>query len=88
MRSARIDSSRVDASLVALRCLLSVVLSGEMVIFANHYNQDGRYLLHHPLIRFIQTYPTYQLSDPSLLQRAAPYAPLNGQSTPLLLSTH
>ena len=53
---------------------------GEMAIFANHHLCDGRYSLPHPLISFIQTSPTYQFPDPSRLQRAAPSAPLNGQS--------
>jgi len=61
---------------------------GEMAIFANHHKQDGRYSPPLPLIRF-QTSPTYRLSDPSRLQRAAPSVPLNGQShpNPLSLST-
>ena len=53
---------------------------GEMTIFANHQHCDGRYSLPHPLIRFFQTSSTHRLSDPSRLQRAAPSAPLNGQS--------
>jgi len=42
---------------------------------------DGRYELPHPLIRFIQTSPTYRLSDTSRLRRVAPSAPLT-QRTP------
>ena len=34
---ARIGSEQVDASLVALLCLLSVPFVGEMAIFANHH---------------------------------------------------
>ena len=63
------------------RCFAVLVerrVVGEMAIFANHHHCDGRYSIPHPLIRFIQTSPTYQLSDPSRLQRAAPSVPLNG----------
>ena len=83
---ARIGSSHVDASLGALRCLLSVVLSARLAIFANHQHCDGRYSLPHPLIRFYQTNPTYRLSEPSRLQRAAPSVSLNIQSQSLSLS--
>ena len=38
---------------------------GEMEIFANHHNQDGRYSLPHPLIRFFHFPRTYQLSSSS-----------------------
>ena len=75
----RVCSSPVDASLVTLRCLLSVALVGEMAIFAYHHKQDGRYSLPHPLFRFIQTSLTYRLSDPSRLQHPAPSVPLNSQ---------
>ena len=83
---ARIGSSRVDASLVTLWCLLSVALSARWQFSPIIITCDGRYSLHHPLIRFSQTYPTSLLSDPSGLQRAAPSVPLNGQSIPVPLS--
>ena len=82
---ARIGSSRFDASLGALRCLLSVALSarwrdGEMVIFANHQHLR-RPLLTTPSAHPLQSdLPTSRLSDPSRQQRAAPSVPLNGQS--------
>ena len=60
---SRICLTRCFAVLVDRRVV------GEMAIFANHHKQDGRYELPHPLIPFIQTSPTYQLSDPSHLQR-------------------
>ena len=40
--------------------------------FCNHQHCDGRYSLPHPLICLDQTSPTYRLSSPSRLQRAAP----------------
>ena len=85
---ARIGSSRVDASLVALRCLLSVACRRDGD-FVHIFHCDGRYSLPHPLIRFFQTSPTYQLSDPSRLQRTDLSVPLHGQSnlTPFSLST-
>jgi len=109
---------RVDASLVALQCLLSVALSTRWRISPIIISCDVRYslprpllatpsatrypvryslprpllatpsatrypvgyLLPRPLIRFSQTSLTYRLSDPSRLQRAAPFSPVNGQS--------
>ena len=82
---ARIGSSRVDASLGTLRCLLSVALSARWQFSPIIISCDGRYSLPYPLIRFSQAYPTYRLSDPSRLQRTAPSVPLNGQSNPLSL---
>jgi len=68
------------------RCFAVLVerrVVGEMAIFVNHHNQDGRYELPHTLIRFIQTYLTYLLSNPSRLQRAALSVLLNSQSIPI-----
>jgi len=64
------------------RCFAVIVerrVVGEMAISANHHKQDGCYELTQLLIRFFQTYPTYQLSDPSRLQPAAPSVPRNAQ---------
>ena len=72
----------VDASLVTLRCLLSVTLSARGRFSPIIISCDGRYSLPHPLIRFIQTSPTYLLSDSCRLQRSPPSVPLNGQSIP------
>ena len=76
---ARIGSSRVDASLGALRCLLSVAVSARWRFSHHIITGDGSHSLPHPLIRFIKTSSTHQLSDPSRLQREAPSTPLNGQ---------
>ena len=76
--------SRIDASLVTLRCLLSVALSARWRFSHLINTGDGRYSLPHPLIRFFQTSPTYWFSEPNRIQRAAPSVPLNGQSTSLV----
>ena len=76
----RIGSSREGASLVTLLCLLRVALSARWRFSQIITTGDGRYSPPHLLIRFSQTFPPYQLSDPSRLQHAAPSVPLNGQS--------
>jgi len=63
---------------------LSVALSARWRFSSIINTGDGRYSLPHPLIRCIQTSQVYQLFDPSRLQRAAPSAPLNGQSHSLV----
>jgi len=83
---ARIVSSHLAASLDCLRCLLSFALSARWRFSSIIISCDGRYSLPHPLIRFFQISPTYRLSDPSRLRRAAPSVPLNGQSNPTPLS--
>ena len=68
------EAEHHGVSLGSLRCLLSVARCQERfspIIISC----DGRYSLPHPLNRFIQTSPTYRLSDPSRLLRAAPSAP-------------
>jgi len=63
------------------RCFAVLVerrVVGEIVMFANHQHCDGRHSLPHPLVRFIQTFPTYRLSDPSRLRPAVPSVHLNG----------
>ena len=76
---ARIGSSRVDASLVTLRCLLSVALSARCRFSPIIITKTAA--THYPIHSFAsQTSPTYRLSDRSRLQRASPSVLLIGQS--------
>jgi len=78
---SRICLTRCFAVLVERRVV------GEMAIFANHHNQDGRYSLPHPLIRFIQTYPTYQLSGLVACNAQLLPSPSTSNPNPLSLLT-
>ena len=74
------------ASLVTLRRSLSVELSVRWRFSPISNTCDGRYDLPHLLIRFSRTSPTYRLSFPSRLQRAAPTNPLSRSITASVVS--
>jgi len=78
---ASIGSSRVDDSLVTLRCSLSVALSARWRFSPIIISCDSRYLIPHPLIRFCQTSPIYRLSDSSRLQPKALLPPSTANSS-------